>query len=223
MNKLILAFIVAFSTVSAQGQTFKVKKVKGNQAVIVLPRGITLNKGARYNIENSDDELSVPTVGSGGRERTIGFTTSYFTGSTSASAGTSVSQTSFEIDGRYGWNAGVMEYGPLAGLDYDSSGSISSRTLTFGAFFDYNLVPNDPGAKMVYGVGAVAGLALTSVDTGGGSDSGSAFDLRGGGQVKWFPFGHSTCVRGDAQLRFVKASETTTTGLYFAAGLQTYF
>src|SRR5215213_11987246 len=104
-----LGFILASTSTSAFAQSFKVVKVKGNQAVIQLPKGITLDKGSTYAIEPDSGGSSVIGNGLGGaRERTLGGTASLFSGSTK-SGSTSISSTTIDADLLYGWNTGIME------------------------------------------------------------------------------------------------------------------
>ncbi|MCM2282812.1 MAG: hypothetical protein NDI61_13310, partial [Bdellovibrionaceae bacterium] len=212
---------------TAQAQTFKVLKMKGNKAVIQLPKGSTLEKGESYSIGTSTDgESSSTSAGgsSGPREQTLSMSSALFTGSRSSSNGTSTSITAIDLTGRYGWNKGIMEYGPLAEFEYASASSVSTRTIEVGGFFDYNLVENKEGVDMVYGLGATASIGQSSTE---GQPSTSIMNINGGGQLKWFPFGHATAIRLDAGLNYERQSVSgrtlTTTGLLIAAGLQTYF
>lgn len=206
----------------ANAQSFKVLKVKGNKAIIQFSRGETLEKGESYSV--SGEGPSESGSSGGARGKTVSFSSDLFTGSTSSGNGASSSRTSFDVAGRYGWNDGMMEYGPIASIAYLSIGGASTRAIGVGGFFDYNLVENKPGVDLVYGAGAQAAIGQSS-DSGG--ESGSLFTLDGGGQLKWFPFGHDTAIRLDAGLRYQRTSvsniTTTTTGLAIAAGLQTYF
>lgn len=227
MKNFIFGFCILLGASTANAQTFKVLRAKGNKAVIQLPKGESLAKGSTYSISESR-ESSASAGGNGSREKTVSLSSEIFTGSRSVGSGSSVSLTTFDVAGRYGWNQGVMEYGPLASVAYASSGSASARTILAGGFYDYNLVENTPDTELVYGVGASAALGQASVSAGGSSSTSSTIlTASGGGQAKWFPFGHSTAIRVDGGLRFDRQKTgtvtTTETGLTIAAGLQVYF
>lgn len=224
-----IAIILATLPVLANAQQFKVSKVKGNRAFIIMPKGMTLEKGKTYSVAEgdagSDDDTQTSTQD---RDTTMALSGNLFTGSTKTSpGGISVNGTSIELAGRYGWNKGKKEYGPLATFYYVSSGSYSARIIAGGGFFDYNLVENTAGQNKVYGLGADATFGLSSQSTGSSGTTGSVIQIKGGGQMKWFPVGPSAAIRVDAQLSYMRSAEDKITetqmGLYLAAGLQVYF
>jgi hypothetical protein len=228
---LIIIGVVLLAS-SAHAQTFRVKKVKGNRAVIELPKGVTLDEGSKYSIDASGvkEEMSLGD-GSGTCAHTLGleFVFSSTSVETKTAIATSKTNTSdFNVLGMYGWNTGQMEYGPILGLDWDKTGSTSTRTFSLGGFFDYNLIPNKVGTDLVYGVGGVLSLEFGSSDNSiGSSSSTNGYEFRAGPFLKWFGLGSSTCVRGDAVLDYdhtkTSTRETTETGIKLLAGLQTYF
>lgn len=237
MKNVLAAFLLIFAMFPAWGEQVKVLKVKGNKAIIKVPPGTMIEKGRIYTLDTAGDRTmasegdassSATSVATGPRTKLLGLTAKIFTGSTRSSpGGTSVSTTQFEVEGRYGWNDGKREYGPIGILDYVSFDRSSSRVLAGGAFYDYNLVPNVPGTAMAYGLGAVGTLGLLSATVGSESSSGSQVLLGGGGQIKWFPFGNSACVRGDGQIRYIREAignvTNTTFGFFIGAGLLAYF
>ncbi len=213
----------------ANAQQFKVSKVKGNRAFIVMPKGMTLEKGKTYSVAEgdggTDDDSQTSTQD---RDTTMAFSGKILTGKTKTSpGGASVSGSDIDLFFRYGWNNGKKEYGPLANFAYASSGSYSVRTIAGGGFYDYNLIENTARNHMIYGLGADATFGLVASSTGKTGTTGSAIQVKGGGQMKWFPVGTATAIRADAQVSYLRTAvdKTTSTsiGLYLAAGLQVYF
>ena len=163
--------------------------------------------------------------GTGSRAMIIGGSTEL---SSFTQSGASTSTTAFTFDGRYGWNAGVMEYGALGFFGYTSTTGRSTRALLAGGFFDYNFVPNAPGTEIVYGVAAAARLGQYAVTTGNAEFSGTVMQLDVGAQLKWFPLGNTVAIRGDVLYRIENIGDSvklsgTGTGLVARAGLYVYF
>lgn len=144
-----------------------------------------------------------------------------------STSGSSSSTTSLGVTGRYGWNAGDMEYGALGGLTYASATGSSARLLEAGGFFDYNLVANTPGTELVYGLGLEGKFGSISSTVGNAETTGTRMTFQGGGQLKWFPLGNSVAIRGDAVYRYASNSSggvsTNVSGLVIAGGFYIYF
>jgi hypothetical protein len=145
----------------------------------------------------------------------------------SLSAGGGSSTTSLEVDARYGWNNGTMEYGPIGSLTYTSSTGSSARVIAAGGFFDFNLIPNAVGTDMVYGLGALGQFGSTSTSVGNAEVTGTQMLFQGGGQMKWFALGNTVAIRGDAVYRYISNSSggtsTNTSGFVVQGGLYVYF
>jgi hypothetical protein len=121
-----------------------------------------------------------------------------------------------------------MEYGGLATVAYTSTTGSSSRTLSAGGFFDYNLVPNTPGTEIVYGGAVLARFGSIGSTAGSAEVTGTVMDLELGGQLKWFPLGTSVAVRGDLLYRIESVSDTVKAsaaggGIVAKGGFYIYF
>lgn len=226
-----VAFLLGalLATSVSQAQQAKVVKVQGRKAIVQFPDDIKPKVGQTFDVGGG-----VSMGGGGGngsRAMIVGGSAELSSLTTSTS---STSATALAVSGRYGWNKGQMEYGGIAGLTYSSSPGTSSRLLEVGGFFDYNMDPNDPGVEMVYGFGGLAKLGSAAATTGNTESTGMKMTFEGGGQLKWFPFGNSVAVRGDAVYRFISnngqaltgsATNTsnTVTGFVIYGGLYVYF
>lgn len=207
-------------------QQAKVVKVQGRRAIVQFP------DDARPRVGQIIDLSAGGTSISGGGSSNTGDRSKIIGGSAELSnltpSGSSTSGTVFAVEGRYGWNNGMMEYGALGSLTYASSTATSLRILSVGGFFDYNLVPNTPGTEIVYGGAALGKFGQISLTTGATERSGTLMTIEVGGQLKWFPLGNTVAVRGDVLYRMESVSDTVRgfasgSGLVAKAGLYVYF
>lgn len=235
MSKLIQgaifgAFFSIFVCVpTAFTQTAKVIKVQGKKAIVQFPDDARPHVGQTIDLGgggiSSMDGGSHRSSSTAARAMIIGGSAEL---SSYTVSGNASSTTSFAGDARYGWNAGVMEYGALGAFAYTSTTGLSSRALLAGGFFDYNLVPNTSGTELVYGGGAVARIGQISTTTLNQEYSGSVMQLDLGAQLKWFPLGNTVAIRGDILYRVESIGDSVKTkstgsGLVAKAGLYVYF
>jgi hypothetical protein len=212
---------LGFSSV-ASAQQAKVVKVSGKKAIVQFPDDARPRVGQMIDLSGGGGESS--GGGSDSRAMIIGGSAELQNRSTS---GSTSSTTSLGVTGRYGWNAGDMEYGGLGALSYTSATGSSSRLLEAGGFFDYNLVTNSPGTELVYGLGLEGRFGSLSSTVGSAEVTGSVMTFQGGGQLKWFPLGNSVAIRGDAVYRYASTSSggvsSNTSGLVVQGGFYIYF
>lgn len=220
-----------FSPSTATAQTAKVIKVSGKKAIVQFPddarprvgQTIELGGGGMQSMDGGGSHSS--GGGAGSRSMIVGGSAEL---SSLTPSGSSTSTTVFGVDGRYGWNAGIMEYGGIGYLAYSSTTGSSNRKLEAGGFFDYNLVPNTSGTEIVYGGMAVAKFGQLSRTTGSNEISGTLMTLELGGQLKWFPLGNSIAIRGDVLYRIESVGDSVKalasgSGLVAKAGFYIYF
>ncbi len=219
-----LALLLTLAALPAQAQQAKVLKVQGKKAIVQFPDDARPQVGQLIDVGTGSSMGSMTAGhGAGSRDMIVGGSAAFSSLTTSTSS-TSISI--LDLSGRYGWNKGEMEYGGLGSFYYKTEPGSSLRTIGVGGFFDYNLVPNVTGTELVYGAGGEAVYAMISTTTGTLETSATTLRFQGGGQVKWFPFGNTVAVRGDAVYRFQQNGGTpssTTTGFVFLGGLYVYF
>jgi hypothetical protein len=229
ISALIAVFAGLILTSQAYAQQAKVIKIQGKKAIVQFPDDARPHVGQLIDLGAGGP---VSMSNSGGGSHSTGTRSMIIGGSGELSSltspGVSTSTTSFGLDGRYGWNAGVMEYGAIATLVYSSTSGGSARTLSAGGFFDYNLVPNTPGTEIVYGGAALGRFGTKGTTVGTAETTGTVMDLEIGGQVKWFPLATSVAVRGDLLYRIESASDTikssvTGSGLVAKVGFYIYY
>lgn len=207
----------------AWSQTARVMKVQGQRAIIKLDRPGTLKPGQTVHVGSNDNSSRSSWSSHSSRNQIVGGGAS-IASQTQNPGSTSVSV--FDVSGRYGWNRGDMEYGPIAAVRFTGSSGVSTREFQVGGFFDYNLVENTPGTEWVYGGAATLNYTLLNDTQGSNTASGSNLALTLGGQLKWFPFGNSVAIRGDAYYGHSSRSlrtDSTTSGFYLTGGFYIYF
>lgn len=230
MKQLLIALLVIGSGSLCFAQQAKVIKVKGQQAIVQFPKGVTPSVGQSIDVGGGGGGFESDSGSHGGgstgpRDHLLGISgsLSMLNRSTSGS-GTSASATIFKLDGRYGWNEKIMEYGPLASFEMQSGdASTKSTTIRIGGFFDYNLVPNVSGADLVYGAGGEAYFGQQKPDVG---DSYTLMGFAAGGFGKWFLLKNTAALRGDVQFEYDRYSSSITItymGLVAKVGLSVYF
>lgn len=216
------------TTTTSFAQQAKVLKVQGRKAIVQFPEdsrprvGQVLDLGGPVSMDGGSG--SAPT---GDRSMIIGGSAEL---SNLTRSGATTSDTRFGVEGRYGWNTGIMEYGAIGNVTYYTTTGSSSRRLEVGGFFDYNLVPNTPGTEIVYGGAALGKFGSLSFSAGNNELSGTLMTLEVGGQLKWFPLGNTVAVRGDVLYRIESVSDTVKTvpsvmgsGLVAKAGFYIYY
>lgn len=216
---LLVLAILTFSSASF-AQKIKVRRVKGNQAVIEFSGG-SLQPGQVHEL--APDEFGESSVTSSSRHYVVGVSMSLQ--NTKSDAAGSENETDIELIGKFGWNFGTYEVGPLATYKSDQVGSITQKTYKFGAFGDFNMIANTPGEAFLYGVGATGSMG--QFDSGGGSKR-DLMEVFVGPFAKWFPSGSNVGFRVDAGYVYQKQSggvggDATVTGLLTSAGLIGYF
>jgi hypothetical protein len=225
----MIAFIALVGTLRAEAQQAKVIKVQGRKAIVQFPDDARPRAGQMIDLSGGG---AVSMAGGDSSVRSTGARGMIVGGSAELSSltpsGSSTSVTRFGVEGRYGWNTGIMEYGGLATVAYTSTTGSSSRTLSAGGFFDYNLVPNTPGTEIVYGGAVLARFGSIGSTAGSAEVTGTVMDLELGGQLKWFPLGTSVAVRGDLLYRIESVSDTVKAsaaggGIVAKGGFYIYF
>lgn len=216
---LILIALLAFST-SAFAQKIKVRKVKGNQAVIDFSGG-NLVPGQVYEL--APDEFGEASSGLAARKHVV--TLDFSLSNSKSDATGAVSETDIALSSRFGWNFASFEVGPVIRYSSDATGSLTTSLVQLGAWADYNMIHNTPGEIFIYGLGGA--FSAGQYDNGAGSTR-NLMELFAGPFVKWFPTGSNVGFRFDGGYNYGRqtggiGSDLTVSGLSLQAGLIGYF
>ena len=218
MKQLVVILALFGLTVQAQAQKIKVRKVKGNQAIVQFTQAAPLVTGGVYELSSSDEFDDVHT----GRDRLVGLDLSFKTLNVESDSG-NASKTVFTMNAKFGWNLGNFEVGPK--IQFESADDAGAKTslLAAGGFGDFNMIPNAEGETFTYGVGAQLAFGTrtsSSVDY-------NLLDGKLGPFAKWFPYGGTFAIRGDLLYGYQTQSSSdfdiTESGLIFTAGITNYF
>lgn len=221
-NWLIIATLLSL-TVPSYAQKIKVKRVKGNQAVVEFSGG-TLENGRVYEL-NADEFGGTTTLPSDlSASRKYSISVGFRLSNSKSDATGAQNETDIQMSGRFGWNTGTIEFGPLGTYSYDQAGNITSTAFTVGGFADYNIIPNIPGEIFLYGLGGQGSFGQADNGAGTKQDLISVFV---GPNVKWFPSGREFALRFDGGYEYKKLSsgnaDATVTGLGLNVELMAYF
>jgi hypothetical protein len=222
VRRITLALVLAaFVSPPAMAQQAKVVKVSGKRAIVEFPDDAPATPGQVINLGGSSRGS-----GSGGsRNNLLGLGAAITMLTPEGGKGTTV----ISANGRYGWNMGAMEYGPALSLAMSSGDNTSSTEFGLGGFFDYNLVPNQPGTDMTYGLGIAAYYTSLSTKAGNSEGGSSGWYLDPGANIKYWALGNSVAIRADLVYRYQSVTAkgaskaTTVSGLVLNAGLAVYF
>ncbi|WP_413942890.1 hypothetical protein [Bdellovibrio sp. HCB-162] len=220
MKHWLLALTVLTFSSASFAQKIKVRRVKGNQAVIEFSGG-SLQSGQVYEL--APDEFADSSVSTTSRKYVIALSASLM--NTKSDAAGAQNETDLSLTGKFGWNFGSYEFGPLLTYASDQVGSITTTSYKVGGFADYNLISNTPGEAFLYGIGGTASIG--QIDGGSGSKR-DLMDFFVGPFVKWFPTGSNVGFRLDVGYIYQKqsggvGSEATISGLASAVGILAYF
>ncbi len=216
MMRFILIAVLFLSVRESFAQKIRVQKVKGKQAVIEYSGG-TLVPGQIYQIGDNFDstEENAPAP-----RRYYFDMSANFISVKSDAANSSETVTNMSATTSLGWNFGDFEAGPALAFSTTSSGGTTSSSFLFGAYADWNIIPNISGEAFLYGVGMLAAAGQGSY---GNSESSTTFLLQPVLFAKWFFGNTNTGVRMNLGFRYQKYGDFGATGVMGGAALITYF
>jgi len=220
-NPLTFALLLLTTTVlssNAWAQKIKVKKVKGNAAIIET--SVPLQEGQSYDLQTSPISADVNYSGVGFKSRqnslTLGLNFSMLQGS-------SVQENYLAAQGRYGWNYSFLEFGIAGDIAYSDIGTGATTDFSLGGYFDYNLITNRDLRTLIYGPFALITIGSRQLAAGGST---GLMNVNAGGFVSFFMAQSSTALRleGFLEHRQINASvgQSSLTG-FGARGLIVFY
>lgn len=219
MKKWILFITLISVSGPALAQKIRVKKVKGQQAIIEFSGG-SLRPGQAYELAQDDFGDSGAEFSS--RQYVINVGMSLL--NTKSDAANSTNDTSFTVVGKFGWNFSDFELGPMLSYNSESSGNATVNTIKFGGFGDYNMIPNIAGESFIYGLGAQGSLGQRDAGNNAKVD---LMTMSLGPFAKWFPNGGNYGFRVDMlylyQNRSGAGADVTISGFGAEVGYIAYF
>lgn len=213
-SRLLLSFITAFTitSLSQATETFTVKKTKGRQAVI--ESSTPLIEGETYIIQTSkqsgliSEDVTYPRSNRS-RENSFsaGINSSFFKAD-------NLQEHQIDLEGRYGWNFGDYEVGPLIHVKLLDEGAGLNTDFYVGGYFDYNITPNVGRTDMIYGLTAQVFGGNREFTNGASSQ---IIALGAGGFLSWYLMGSSTALRieGLAESKKIATSTSSANAIGF--------
>lgn len=202
--QILTILLIVFNYSSfAMAEKIKVKKVKGNTAIIetVVP----LEEGQTYDLDSSpisgDVDYKVSALKT--RQNSLSF------GSSFEYVKSDLSQNSeFNLQLRYGWNFSNIEFGVSALAGMLDQGAGSTTTLLAGGYFDYNLVNNRDPNNFIYGGFVLLATGSTQYPSSqtGGSSSKTESNL--GGFLTYFLSESNTAIRAEGFYNYQQINTT---------------
>lgn len=178
--------LLTFTTATASAEKIKVRKVKGNSAVIDTQT--PLEEGQTYDLVvepvSQDVDYKQGVLKQRDNSLTFGLSYEYIKSDL-------LQRSSLDLQVRYGWNFGSIEAGVLVGVNSLDQGAGATTSYLGGGYFDYDLVQNREPNKVIYGPFVLAAIGSTQYPSSGTGGSSSLTKLNTGGFLTYF-FGNST-------------------------------
>ncbi len=217
----LLILVIPFA-VPANSTRIKVKKVKGQMAVVQFQGKMV--EGENYLLVSADALES--DLKTGPRKHRLGVSYSFASLKTKTSS-VEYNPSEITINADFGWNHETYELGPVLGYSSVSTGFGGSTTyLTVGGFWDYNFTENKEPVAYLFG----AGLRFTYVNVAPASGASGLYTMVFYPNLfwKWWAFGHSTAFKADLGYDIESgkdsaSSSVSTTGIKSTAALLFYF
>lgn len=220
-NKLVFIIALLGLAQTALAEKIKVKKVKGNQAVVETE--IPLEEGQTYELADQpmSDNVDYKSNNLKIRKNSVSF------GADFESVRSELSQsTTLNLQFRYGWNFSSLEVGALGQVTSSDQGGGTTSSLLAGGYFDYNLVANRDPKDLIYGpfLLLAAGSTQYPSTTAGGSTT--KIESNAGGFITYFLGQTTTAIRGEVFYNYQQINTTAqqnSVGGFGARGLLVFY
>ena len=144
---LFFLLVILFNLPAFAAEKIKIKKVKGNTAIIETEA--PLKEGQTYEITpealSEDVDYKANVLKSRQNSLTAGTSFEYIKSDLLQSS-------SFSLQARYGWNFSTLEVGLLTEISSLDQGGGATTSFLAGGYFDYNLISNRDPRQFIYGV-----------------------------------------------------------------------
>ncbi len=181
----------------------KVKKVKGNQAVIETLTPLEEGQSYELALEPVSQDVNYKQSLNKTRDNSLTFGTSY-----EYIKSDLLQRSQFNLQARYGWNFSSVEFGVLIDLTSLDQGSGATNQYSAGGYFDYNLVANREPNQLIYGPFALAAAGSTQYPTSQTGGSSSTIRTNAGGFLTYFLSGSTTALRGEGFYNYQQINTT---------------
>jgi hypothetical protein len=196
-------------------EQIRVKKVKGNSAVIETD--IPLEEGKTYeladekfsaNVDYKSNTLKV-------RSNSLSFGTDF------EYVRSELSQnTAFNLNLRYGWNFSSLEVGITTSLQSRDQGAGNTSSVLVGGYFDYNMVANRDPRDFIYGGFILLATGSTQYPSSTAGGSTTKIESNAGGFMTYFLGDSNTAIRGELFYNYQQINTTVQQNSIAGAGFR---
>ena len=212
-----VVFILAILSLGqvARAETIKVKKVKGNTAVIETE--LPLEEGKSYELatEAVSDNVDYKSSALKVRKNSFSFGTNFEYVKSDLSQNTSLN-----LQFRYGWNFTSLEVGIVGELASLDQGAGTTSSALVGGYFDYNLIANRDPKDLVYGPFLLLATGSTQYPSSQTGGSTTKIESNAGGFMTYFLGSSSTALRGEVFYNYQQINTTAVQNTVAGAGLR---
>lgn len=194
IQSLIIVLVTSLLfTTEASAQKIKVRKTKGNSAIIEST--VPLEEGQTYDLQTESvvQDVNYKTAGFKSRQNSLTLGGSFVT-----LKADDYQKQAYTLQGRYGWNFTVIEFGLVGQLSSIDLGAGATVDFSAGGYFDYNLISNRDPKFVVYGPFALATYGTTQYPSTSGGGSTTTIEANLGGFLTYFIANTSTALRAEA-------------------------
>lgn len=178
--------LITFVSGTATAEKIKVRKVKGNSAVIETTTPLEEGQTYELAVEPVSQDVDYKQGVLKQRENSVTFGLSY-----EYIKSDLLQRSKLDLQFRYGWNFGSIEAGVLVGASSLDQGAGATTSYLGGGYFDYNLVQNREPNKVIYGPFVLVATGSTQYPSSGTGGSSTLLMANTGGFLTYF-FGNST-------------------------------
>ena len=204
LNRLVFIITLLGLVQTAIAEKIKVKKVKGNQAVIETET--PLEEGQTYDLADQpvSDNVDYKSNNIKVRKNSVSF------GADFESVKSELSQsTVLNLNARYGWNFSSLEVGIVGKLVSTDVGGGATSSILGGGYFDYNLVANRDPKEMVYGPFILLATGSTQYPSASAGGSTTKLETNAGGFLTYFLGQSTTALRGELYYNYQQINTTS--------------
>lgn len=220
-NRFLCTALLLLCVSNSYAKKIVVKKTKGRQAIIESTEA--LESGKTYYL-TTDEDAAISTTTDFGTEKKSRYNSISLGGQFSFVNGNNVTDNTFSIAGRYGWNHSKFEFGPSVNLMGTNQGYGMALDYLLGGYFDYNWVQNKYPMQTVYGPSIELSLGNKQFSEGG---SARIFYARASAFITWYINNSAVAIRSEAGYSYKKITssqnDTSLSGLSGQFFLLYYF
>jgi hypothetical protein len=222
LSPKLMAFTLVLGLANTSwAEKIKVKKVKGNSAIVETSSVLTEGETYELLVQPISEDVDYKQSMLKSRQNSLTFGASYIYAKSELS-----SISSLDLQIRYGWSFSTIEFGLIADVSSLDEGAGAKNTFLGGGYIDYNLVSNRDPKQLIYGPFVLLGAGSTQYPSSQTSGSSTKLVSNLGGFLTYFLNNSSTAIRGEVFYNYQQINTTNTQnsiGGFGIRGLLVYY